>query len=55
MRLVFRNRETKIEQLLTEARGIMPGGQALLGFQFVATLTKAFETLPQAITSDQMG
>ena len=41
--------KTKIEQLLTEARVIIPGGQALLGFQFVATLTKAFETLPQAI------
>ena len=41
--------KTKIEQLLTEARVMIPGGQALLGFQFVATLTKAFETLPQAI------
>ena len=38
--------KTKIEQLLTEARVIIPGGQALLGFQFVATLTKAFENLP---------
>lgn len=38
--------KTKIEQLLTEARVIIPGGQALLGFQFVATLTKSFHTLP---------
>jgi hypothetical protein len=38
--------KTKIEQLLTEARVIIPGGQALLGFQFVATLTKSFENLP---------
>jgi hypothetical protein len=38
--------KTKIEQLLTEARVIIPGGQALLGFQFVATLTKAFTELP---------
>jgi hypothetical protein len=38
--------KTKIEQLLTEARVIIPGGQALLGFQFVATLTKAFDELP---------
>jgi hypothetical protein len=38
--------KTKIEQLLTEARVIIPGGQALLGFQFVATLTKSFESLP---------
>jgi hypothetical protein len=39
--------KTKIEQLLTEARVIIPGGQALLGFQFVATLTKSFENLPE--------
>jgi hypothetical protein len=39
--------KTKIEQLLTEARVIIPGGQALLGFQFVATLTKSFEKLPE--------
>jgi hypothetical protein len=39
----------KIEQLLTEARVIIPGGQALLGFQFVATLTKSFSELPSAI------
>jgi len=41
--------KTKIEQLLTEARVIIPGGQALLGFQFVATLTKAFDNLPDEI------
>jgi Family of unknown function (DUF6328) len=38
--------KTKIEQLLTEARVIIPGAQALLGFQFVATLTKSFAELP---------
>jgi hypothetical protein len=38
--------KTKIEQLLTEARVIIPGGQALLGFQFTATLTRAFSDLP---------
>jgi hypothetical protein len=38
--------KTKIEQLLTEARVIIPGGQALLGFQFTATLTRAFSELP---------
>ncbi|MCC8954178.1 hypothetical protein H8B02_12155 [Bradyrhizobium sp. Pear77] len=38
--------KTKIEQLLTEARVIIPGGQALLGFQLVATLTKSFQALP---------
>jgi hypothetical protein len=34
---------TKIEQMLTEARVILPGVQALLGFQFVVMLTKAFD------------
>src|ERR1700712_1740003 len=38
--------KTKIEQLLTEARLIIPGGQALFGFQFVAMLTSGFDTLP---------
>src|SRR4029453_4465583 len=37
---------TKIDQLLTEARVIIPGGQALLGFQLIATLTTAFTELP---------
>jgi hypothetical protein len=39
---------TKIEQLLTEARVIIPGAQALFGFQFVAMLTTAFDRLPQS-------
>lgn len=39
---------TKIEQLLTEARVIIPGAQALFGFQFVAMLTTGFDHLPQA-------
>src|SRR5579871_736855 len=38
----------KVEQLLTEARVIIPGGQALLGFQLIATLTKAFAELPDS-------
>jgi hypothetical protein len=38
---------TKIEQLLTEARVIIPGAQALFGFQFIAMLTSGFEKLPQ--------
>src|SRR3979411_2600728 len=41
--------KTKIEQLLTEARVIIPGGQALLGFQFIATLTKPFAQLPAGV------
>jgi hypothetical protein len=38
---------TKIEQMLTEARVIIPGCQALLGFQLVAMLTRAFDELPE--------
>ena len=41
--------KTKIEQMLTEARVIIPGVQALLGFQFVATLTNAFAQLPASV------
>ncbi|HJR07355.1 MAG TPA: DUF6328 family protein [Pyrinomonadaceae bacterium] len=36
----------KIKHVLTEARTILPGAQALLGFQFVTILTDAFEKLP---------
>jgi hypothetical protein len=36
---------TRIEQMLTEARVVLPGAQALLGFQFAVTLTRAFEHL----------
>jgi hypothetical protein len=36
----------KIEQMLTEARVIIPGAQALLGFQFAVVLTDSFEKLP---------
>src|SRR4051794_20220593 len=39
---------TQIEQVLTEARLIIPGAQALFGFQFVAMLTTGFDRLPQA-------
>jgi hypothetical protein len=38
----------KIEDMLTEARVILPGTQALLGFQLLVTLTKAFAQLPPA-------
>jgi hypothetical protein len=40
---------TKIEQMLTEGRVILPGAQALLGFQFAVMLTKAFSELPAPI------
>ena len=38
--------DTQVEQLLTEARLIIPGAQALLGFQLTVTLTHAFAELP---------
>ncbi len=37
----------KIEQLLTEARVVLPGAQALFGFQLAIVLTRAFEQLPK--------
>lgn len=36
----------KIEQLLTEARVILPGAQALFGFQLSIVLAQSFEQLP---------
>ena len=39
--------QAKIEQLLTEARVVLPGAQALFGFQLAIVLTRAFERLPK--------
>ncbi len=36
----------KVEQALIEARVVLPGAQALLGFQFAAMLVEAFDKLP---------
>jgi magnesium-transporting ATPase (P-type) len=36
----------KINQALTEIRVVLPGGQALLGFQFITMFMEAFEKLP---------
>jgi hypothetical protein len=38
--------EDKIQQVLTEARVILPGAQALLGFQFITILSDSFSKLP---------
>jgi len=38
----------KIKHVLTEARVVLPGAQALLGFQFITMFTEAFEKLPVA-------
>jgi hypothetical protein len=37
--------DAQVEQLLTEARLVLPGVQALLGFQLTVTLTQAFQEL----------
>jgi hypothetical protein len=37
---------TKIEQMLTESRVILPGAQAMLGFQLIVVMTEAFNQLP---------
>jgi hypothetical protein len=39
----------KIRQVLTEARVIIPGNQALLGFQFAVVLQQGFRSLPQTL------
>lgn len=36
----------KIKHVLTECRVVLPGSQALLGFQFISVLTESFEKLP---------
>lgn len=37
---------TRIKQVLTEARVVLPGAQALLGFAFAAVLMESFSQLP---------
>jgi hypothetical protein len=39
----------QIDQMLTEARVILPGSQALLGFQLAIVLTQAFDRLPSTV------
>jgi hypothetical protein len=39
----------KIHHVLTEARVILPGNQALLGFQFAVTLQQGFRELPASL------
>lgn len=40
--------QTKIEQALTEIRVVLPGAQALLGFQFISILMTGFDKLPRS-------
>ena len=39
----------KIDQMLTEARVILPGSQDLLGFQLAIVLTQVFDRLPSSV------
>jgi hypothetical protein len=39
--------DTRIRQVLTEARVVLPGAQALLGFQLIAVLADGFDKLPE--------
>lgn len=39
----------RIEQMMTESRVILPGAQAMLGFQLAIVLTQAFDNLPSVL------
>jgi hypothetical protein len=41
--------KTKIDQALTEARVVLPGAQALLGFQLVTMFMDGFDKLPNSL------
>jgi hypothetical protein len=41
--------DVKIEQMLTEARVILPGAQALFGFQLAIVFTRSFIDLPAVL------
>ncbi|BDG10857.1 DUF6328 family protein [Anaeromyxobacter paludicola] len=41
--------DEKIQHVLTEARMVLPGAQALLGFQFAVSLMDSFDELPPAV------
>jgi Family of unknown function (DUF6328) len=40
--------EDRIDYVLTEARVVLPGVQALLGFQLIVILSESFDTLPDS-------
>jgi hypothetical protein len=39
----------KIKEVLIEARMVLPGAQALLGFQFIVVLAETFDVLPRSL------
>jgi hypothetical protein len=47
--------EDRIDYVLTEARVVLPGVQALLGFQLIVILTSSFDALPQTSVLVHLG
>jgi hypothetical protein len=47
--------EDRIDYVLTEARVVLPGVQALLGFQLIVILTESFDALPQTSVLVHLG
>ena len=47
--------DVQVDQLLTEARLIIPGAQALLGFQLAVTFMRAFGELPLGVKAMHVG
>jgi hypothetical protein len=45
----------KIKHALTEARVVLPGAQALLGFQFATMMTEKFDKLPPTLRALHLG
>ena len=45
----------KIDHMLTESRVVLPGVQALLGFQLIVLLSKSFDQLPVAVRLVHLG
>jgi hypothetical protein len=45
----------QVKEVLMEARVVLPGAQALLGFQFIAVLNERFDKLPAAIKQLHFG
>jgi hypothetical protein len=41
--------QEKLDHALTEARMVLPGAQALLGFQFITMLSESFSRLPRTL------
>jgi hypothetical protein len=45
----------RVDQVLREDLMVLPGAQALLGFQFIAMLTESFDKLPRSLQYAHLG